>query len=105
GGGNLGSLTLHLTWFRDIIDLGFLAVVVYVGFVAERRTGRLLIGAAGVLLLVLGIAGFIIGDDAAGTRGAAGLHFPVVMNVFDVAAGALALLCSLGTIEDDLESA
>jgi hypothetical protein len=103
GGGNVGSLTLHLTWFRDFIYIGLLAVSAYVGFVADRHTGRVLIGVAGVLLLVLAIAGFVIGDDSAGSKGAAGLHFPVAVNVFDVVAGALAVLCSLGTIEDETE--
>ena len=105
GGGNVGSLSLHLTWFRDAIDLGFMAVFAYVGFAATRRTGRILVGVAGTLLLVLGIAGFVIGDDPSGSKGAAGLHFPAVVNAFDLAAGVLAVLCSLGTVEDDLEPA
>lgn len=100
-GGNLGSVTLHLTWFRDAIDLGFAVVFAWVGFVAARREGRIAVGVAGVLLLVLALAGFIIGDDDLASKGAADLHFPVIINVLDVIAGALALLCALGTIEDE----
>jgi hypothetical protein len=96
GGGDLGSLGLHLTWFRNAIDLGFLAAWVYVGFVASRHTGRIVVTLGGVLLLILGIGGFIVGD-----RGVADLHFGISMDIFDVAAGALAVLSGLGTIEDE----
>ena len=44
GGGNVGSLILHLTWARDALDIGLLALFGYVGFVAPRRQGRLLVG-------------------------------------------------------------
>ena len=104
-GGNLGSVTLHLTWFRDAIDLGFAVVFAWVGFVAPRHAGRIAVGVAGVILLVLAIAGFIIGDDDVASKGAADLHFPVIINVFDVIAGALAVLCALGTIEEGPEAA
>jgi len=96
GNGDLGSLSLHLTWFRDAIDLGFLVAWAYVGFVASRHTGRIIVAMGGVLLLVLGIAGFVVGD-----RNAAYLHFGISMDVFDVVAGALAVLCALGTVEDE----
>ena len=104
-GGNLGSVTLHLTWFRDAVDLGFAALFAWVGFVASRHTGRIAVGVAGVLLLVLAIAGFIIGDDDLATKGAADLHFPLAINVFDLVAGGLAVLCALGTVEDEAEPA
>jgi len=32
GGGNIGSLVLHLTWARDVLDIGLLVVFAYVGF-------------------------------------------------------------------------
>jgi hypothetical protein len=104
-GGNLGSVTLHLTWFRDAVDLGFAAVFAWVGFVAGRRQGRIAVGVAGVLLLALAIAGFVIGDDDLASRGHADLNFPVAINVFDLVAGALAVLCALGTIEEGAEAA
>jgi len=103
-GGNLGSVTLHLTWFRDAVDLGFAAVFAWVGFVAPRHAGRLAVGAAGVVLVVLAIAGFIIGDNDQATKGHADLNFPLVLNVFDMVAGGLAVLCALGTLEDEPEA-
>jgi hypothetical protein len=100
GGGNLGSVTLHMTWVRHAIDIALFAVFAYVGFVASRRLGRILVTAAGVFLFALGVAGFIAGDD-----GFAGLHFPVVINAFDLVAGVLGILSGLGTIEDEAEPA
>lgn len=100
-GGNLGSITLHLTWFRDAIDLGFAGLFAWVGFVAARHPGRIAVGAAGVLLLALAIAGFIIGDDDMAGHRHADLNFPLVINVFDLITGGLAVLCALGTLEDD----
>ena len=100
GGGNIGSLVLHLTWARDVLDIGLLAVFAYVGFVASRRLGRLLVGAVGIVLLTLAIAGFVVGDDAAATRGFLGLHFTTALNLLDLVVGALAILSALGTVED-----
>jgi hypothetical protein len=99
GGGNIGSLVLHLTWARDVLDIGLLAVFAYVGFVASRRLGRLLVGAVGIVLLALAIAGFVVGDDAAATRGFLGLHFTTALNLLDLVVGALAILSALGTVE------
>ena len=103
-GGNLGSVTLHLTWFRDAIDLGIAVLFAWVGFVAPRRAGRIAVGAVGVLLLVLAIAGFIIGDDDLATKGHLDLNFPLVINVVDLVAGGLAVLCALGTLEEGPEA-
>ncbi len=100
GGGNIGSLTLHLTWARDILDIGLLLLFVYVGFVAPRRLGRLLVGAIGVGLFALAIAGFLVGDDATATKGFLGLHFTTALNILDLVVGVLAILAALGTVED-----
>jgi hypothetical protein len=100
GGGNIGGLVLHLTWARDILDIGLLALFAYVGFVAPLRQGRLLVGAAGTVLLALAIAGFVVGDDAAATRGFLGLHFTTALNLLDLVVGVLAILAALGTVED-----
>jgi len=100
GGGNIGSLVLHLTWARDVLDIGLLAVFAYVGFVASRRSGRLLVGTIGIVLLALAIAGFVVGDDANATRGFLGLHFTTALNLLDLVVGALAILSALGTVED-----
>lgn len=100
GGGNIGGLVLHLTWARDILDIGLLALFAYVGFVAPLRQGRLLVGAAGIVLLALAIAGFVVGDDAAATRGFLGLHFTTALNLLDLVVGVLAILAALGTVED-----
>lgn len=100
GGGNVGSLVLHLTWARDVLDIGLLVVFAYVGFVAPRRLGRLLVGAVGVVLLALAVAGFVVGDDAAATRGFLGLHFTTALNLLDLVVGVIAILAALGTVED-----
>jgi hypothetical protein len=95
-GGELGSLGVHLTWLRDATDCAVLAVLVAVGFVLDRRPGRILTGVVGLLLLVRGIAGFIVG-----TRTVAELDFSVAVDVLDVVAGLLGVLAALGTIEDE----
>jgi hypothetical protein len=100
GGGNLGGVVLHLTWARDALDIGLLAIFAYVGFVAERRLGRLLVGCAGVLLFALAIIGFVAGDDAAATRSYLGFHFSTALNVLDLVVGVLGILAALGTVED-----
>jgi hypothetical protein len=100
GGGNVGSLILHLTWARDALDIALLAVFGYVGFVAPRRQGKLIVGALGVVLFALAIAGFLVGDDAAATKGFLGLHFTTALNVLDLVVGVLAILAALGTVED-----
>ena len=100
GGGNLGAVTLHSTWARDVLDLAFLAAFAYVGFVAARHAGRVTAAVLGALLLALGIAGFLIGDTANASRSVAGVHFTTAFNLLDVVTGALALLAALGTVED-----
>jgi hypothetical protein len=100
GGGNIGSLILHLTWARDIFDIALLVVFVYAGFAVSRRVGRLLVGAVGVLLLALAVIGFLAGDDAGATRGYLGLHFTTALNILDLVVGVLGVLAALGTVED-----
>jgi hypothetical protein len=48
-----------------------------------------------VLLIALGVLGLATGES-----GALGMKFSLAMNVFDLAAGALALLAAAGTIEE-----
>jgi hypothetical protein len=104
-GGNLGNLSLHLTWSRNILDAAVLGVCIWVGFLASRRVGRIATIAVGAALLALGVAGFLIGDDAAASKGFAGMHFPTAVNVFDLVAGLLGVLAGLGTIDDEAEAA
>lgn len=94
--GNFDGVALHLTYTRDVIDLALAAAFAYAGFVAkEPLTARIVLGASAFLLL-LTIAGFIVGDTDSGSRSIASLHFPVAINIFDLIAGTLGLLCGLG---------
>ncbi|MFN2451025.1 MAG: hypothetical protein ABR541_01575 [Candidatus Dormibacteria bacterium] len=99
--GNLGGLTLHLTYVRDVLDVVIAVVFGYVGFLASRHTGKLVVIAAGSVLLLLAVVGLVIGDNATASRGVAGLHFPLALNVVDLVSGGLGVLAGLGTIEDD----
>jgi hypothetical protein len=96
GRGDLGPLDLDLTWARDAFNLGLLVLLVVVGFVLARRAGRLAMAALGVLLLAAGVAGFATGESP----GFLGMKGSLAMNLFDVVAGALALLAVAGTIEE-----
>jgi hypothetical protein len=100
GGGNIGTLILHLTWARDVLDIGLFGVFAYVGFLAARRVGRLLTGGVGVLLFALGVAGFLASDDALATKSFAGMHFTTALNILDLVVGVLAILAALGTVDD-----
>lgn len=95
GKGDLGPLDLNLTPARDVFDLGVALLVVLVGFVASRYVGRRLMALVGAVLVALGILGFVSGEN-----GALGMRFSIAINVFNVAAGALALLAAAGTIEE-----
>ena len=99
--GNVDGMEVHLTYARDVLDVVFLAAFAYVGFVASRHLGRIVAGAAGVVLLALAVLGFVLGDTAAGTRSLAGLHFTVALNIFDLVVGGFAILAALGTVEDE----
>lgn len=94
GRGDLGPLDLDLTPARDVLDVGLLLLFVLVGFVLARHAGRLLMALTGVILLALGVLGLATGES-----GALGMRFPIAINVFDLAAGALVLLAAAGTIE------
>ena len=95
GKGELGPLDLDLTWARDALDLGLLVVLVLVGFVLARHAGRLLTGALGVVLVAFGVGGIVAGES-----GFLGMRGSLAMNLFDVVAGALALLAAAGTVEE-----
>ena len=107
GGGNLGGLTLHLTWARDILDIAIAAVLALVGFTFRipRQAAAILVVLIGALLTALAISGFIVGDDALATKGFAGLHFPTAFNVLDLLTGILGLLSGGVTIADQPEAA
>jgi lipopolysaccharide export LptBFGC system permease protein LptF len=95
GKGELGPLDLDLTWARDILDIALLLALVLVGFVLARHAGRLTMATVGVVLVVFGVLGFVAGEG-----GVLGLRGGLPMNLFDFAAGALALLAAAGTIEE-----
>lgn len=101
GGGNVGSLVLHLTWARDALDIGLLAVFVWIGFVASRHAGRLATGVIGAAMLVGAVVGFAFGDDLNATRSLLGMHWSAPLNVLDLVVGTLAVLAALGTVEDE----
>jgi hypothetical protein len=107
GGGNLGGLTLHLTWARDILDIAIALVLALVGFTfrVPRHPAAILVVLIGALLFVLAISGFIVGDDALGTKGFAGLHFPTAVNVLDLLSGVLGLVSGGVTLADQPEAA
>jgi hypothetical protein len=104
-GGDLGELTLHLTWARDILDIGLAVVLAFVGFFAPRRLGAILVVLLGALLTVLAVYGVAVGDDALATKGFAHLHFPAAINVFDLLSGLLGLLSGLVTLADQPDAA
>lgn len=101
GGGNLGSITLHLTWVRDVLDAGLLAAFVLIGFVLAPVPAKWSMFGVGIVLLAMTVLGFAVGDDAGPTRTALSMHFPVTINVFDLITGSLAVLCALGTLTGD----
>ncbi len=97
-GGNFDGVALHLTYLRDVIDLLLAAAFAYAGWVAPSRTAIAVTLGAGAFLLLLAIVGFVISDDAAGTRSVVTLHFTLAMNVLDLVGGTLAVLCALGDL-------
>ncbi|HEX6540096.1 MAG TPA: hypothetical protein VF155_13045 [Candidatus Dormibacteraeota bacterium] len=100
-GGNFDGVALHFTVARNIIDLTLAGAFGYAGFYAVGDTATRIVLAAGAFLLLLAAVGFIVGDTPAGERSIASLHFPLAMNVLDVVAGGLAVICALGTQESE----
>jgi hypothetical protein len=99
--GNVDGMQLHLTYARDVVDLILLAAFAYVGFLASRRIGRIVTGAAGLVLLILAVVGFLVLDTNRGSRSILDLHFTLAINIFDLVVGVLAILAALGTVEDE----
>jgi hypothetical protein len=95
-GGNLGPVVLHLTYVRDILDLIIGAALAYAGFAAKERIAEEIVLTVGVVLLLLAVLGFAHPDDLAATRGIVAIHFTLPMNLLDVIAGALGVLCAAG---------
>ena len=95
-GGNLGDVTLHLTYVRDVLNLVIAAVLGWAGFRAGDAISTEIVLTVGVVLLLLAIVGFADTDTVDGTRSVVGLHFTLPTNLFDVIAGALGVLCGLG---------
>jgi hypothetical protein len=98
-GGNFGPMTLHLTYVRDVLDLLIGGVLAFAGFRAEQRITDEIVLTVGVVLLLLALVGFANPDTATKARSIAGIHFTEVMNIFDLIAGALGVLCGLGGSE------
>jgi hypothetical protein len=107
GGGNLGGLTLHLTWARDILDIVIAVVLGVVGFTfrVPRQAASILVVLIGAVLTVLAVSGFIVGDDAMATKGFADLHFPAAINVLDLLSGVLGLLSGGVALADQPDAA
>ncbi|TMD93431.1 MAG: hypothetical protein E6I76_14605 [Chloroflexi bacterium] len=107
GGGNLGGLTLHLTWARDILDIAVAAALALVGFTfrVPRQPAAILVLLVGALLTVLAVSGFIVGDDTLASKGFAGLHFPAAINVLDLLSGVLGLFSGVVTLADQPDAA
>ena len=94
--GNLGPMALHLTYVRDVLDLVIAGVLAFAGFRVPERIAAEIVLTVGVVRLLLALIGFVNPDDATGTRSIAGVHFTMVMNIFDVITGALGVLCAVG---------
>ena len=107
GGGNLGGLTLHLTWARDILDIAVAAALALVGFTfrVPRQPAAILVLLVGALLTVLAVSGFIVSDDTLASKGFAGLHFPAAINVLDLLSGVLGLFSGVVTLADQPDAA
>jgi hypothetical protein len=97
--GNFDGVALHFTYLRNVLDLALAAGFGYAGFYATGRLTVRTVLAAGAFLLLLAAVGFILGDTASGERSIVTLHFPVAINIFDLIAGTLAVICALGAQE------
>ena len=99
--GNFDGVALHLTYGRDVLNLLLAGAFAYAGWFSRPGQAWIPVLAAGCLLLLLAVVGFIHADDDAGTRAIATLHFPLAINVLDLIAGVLAILCGLGTLAEE----
>lgn len=97
--GNFDGVALHFTYLRNVLDLALAAAFAYAGFYADAEVTARSVLAAGAFLLLLAAVGFIVGDTPAGSRSIATLHFPIAINIFDLIAGVLAVICALGAQE------
>ena len=94
--GNLGHVILHLTYTRDVLNLVIAGVLGFAGFRAgDSITGEIVL-TVGVVLLLLAVVGFANPDTVQGTNSIVGLHFTEVINIFDLIAGMLGVLCGIG---------
>jgi len=103
--GNFSGVTLHLTYTRDVLNLLIAAAFAYAGFIAPEDDAWIPVLAAGALLMLLTVVGFVHPDNDAGTDAVITLHFPLAMNIFDLVSGVLAVLCALGSLAGDIEPA
>jgi hypothetical protein len=94
--GNVGNVTLHLTYTRDILNLVIAGVLGFVGFRAADSIGGEIVLTVGVVLLLLAVIGFANPDSPETARNIASLHFTQPINIFDAITGALGVLCGLG---------
>lgn len=99
--GNLGNLTLHMTYTHDLLDLVLLLAFTFAGFFASRSVARTVVLICGVILLAIGIFGAIHGDTPTASKAVASLNFPTTVNVFNIFFGVLGILSALGTLSDD----
>jgi len=99
--GNFDGVALHLTYLRNVLDLALAGAFAYAGWFADDSRGRTAVLTASALLLLLAVIGFIHADDVTGTQAIATLHFPLAINVFDLIAGVLGILCALGEYAEE----
>src|ERR1700726_4783140 len=91
--GNVGPMALHLTYVRDVLDLLIGGALAFAGSRAPERIAGEIVLTTGVVLLLLALVGFTNPDNGAGTRSIVDVHFTLPMNLLDVIAGALGVLC------------
>jgi len=98
--GNFDGVALHLTYTRDVLNLLIAAGFAYAGFAARPVQSSTITLAVSGILLALAVVGFIVGDTASGSRSIASLHFPVAINILDLVAGGLGVLCALAGFDE-----
>lgn len=93
------GVALHLTYVRDALNLVLAGVFFYAGWRAKPRQAAWLVTAAGTFLLALAVVGFVVNDTDTASRSLLALHFPLAINIFDLIAGVLGVLCGLGGLD------